>query len=102
MKFKYNKRKLVETFVVVGYIAAIIIAAIALLANPDVLHVGMQVRAMEQETQNKLLKNSNAFLDRDNTIWAKDDFFTKLQKSVLTVVSQYALKKYSRCIITSN
>ena len=38
---------------------------------------------MSNETFNNLLKNSNALFDRNNEIWPKETFLTKIQKSVL-------------------
>lgn len=35
----------------------------------------------------KLLANSNAFKDRDNTIWPKETILVKIQKNILAVIS---------------
>lgn len=39
---------------------------------------------MSEATKNALLKNSNAFLDRNNVIWLKESILTKLQKNKLS------------------
>lgn len=41
---------------------------------------------MSEETKNALLKNSNAFLDRNNVIWLKESILTKLQKNKLSEI----------------
>lgn len=41
---------------------------------------------MSEETENALLRNSNALFDRNNAIWLKESILAKLQKNKLSEI----------------